>query len=149
MDFEGKKVCVLGARETGIQSALFLKRRGAEVFVSELKESRALPGAKKTLDEHGIACEFGLHSWEEISESDLIVISPGIPPSAPIYQQISRSKIPVWSEIELAYRTSPAELIAVTGSNGKTTVTTLVRDVLRAGGLPALSRGNIGNSFIR
>ena len=149
VDFTGKKVCVLGARETGLQSALFLKRRGAEVFLSELKESRDFPGAKKTLEENGIACEFGRHTWEEISDSDLVIISPGIPPSASVYQQIVRAKIPIWSEIELAYRFSPAQIIAVTGSNGKTTVTTLIRDVLRAAGKHAISCGNIGNSFIR
>ncbi|MBI4000112.1 MAG: UDP-N-acetylmuramoyl-L-alanine--D-glutamate ligase [Candidatus Omnitrophica bacterium] len=148
LQFDGKKVTVLGARETGIQSALFLKRRGAHVFVSELKESKDFISAKKALEAQGISCEFGQHSWEEIEDSQLIVVSPGIPPTAAIYQKAIRSEIPVWSEIELAYRAWLGELIAVTGSNGKTTVTTLIRDVLRASGRSAVSCGNIGNSFI-
>ncbi len=148
MNLEQKKVTVLGAKETGIQSALFLKKKGAHVFVSELKSGKEFIEAKKVLDANQIESEFGQHSWEEIKDSDLIVLSPGIPPTASIYQQVVRSGIPIWSEIELAYRYSPAELIAVTGSNGKTTVTTLIRDVLRAAGRTAVSCGNIGNSFI-
>ena len=149
MDLAGKKITVLGARETGIQTALFLKRKGATVFLSELKEPGAFPEAKKTFEEYQIEYEFGQHSWDQIEDSELVILSPGIPPTAPIYQKVKRAGIPIWSEIELAFRSSPAELIAVTGSNGKTTVTTLIRDVLRAGGRLAISCGNIGNSFIR
>ncbi len=149
MNFEGKKITVLGAKETGIQSALFLKKRGAVVFLSELKEGKEFIEAKKTLESNGIECEFGRHTWEEIEDSELIIVSPGIPPTAPICQNVLRANIPIWSEIELAFQSSPAEIIAVTGSNGKTTVTTLIRDVLRASGRSAVSCGNIGNSFIR
>ncbi|MBI4367763.1 MAG: UDP-N-acetylmuramoyl-L-alanine--D-glutamate ligase [Candidatus Omnitrophica bacterium] len=149
IQLEGKKVCVLGAGETGVQSALFLKSRGASVFLSELKQSRDMQEAKKQLEGAGIACEFGEHDWEEIRHYELVIISPGIPPSVPIYQKIARAGIPMWSEIELAYRASESPIIAVTGSNGKTTVTTLIRDVLRAGGRSAESCGNIGNSFVR
>ena len=148
MDFNGQKISVLGGRATGIQSALFLKKKGANVFLSELKEGKEFSEAKKILTSNGISCEFGQHSWEEIEDSHLIVVSPGIPPSAPIYQKAVKSGIPIWSEIELAYRSTPAEIIAVTGSNGKTTVTTLIRDVLRASGRSVVSCGNIGNSFI-
>lgn len=148
MNFEGKRVIVLGAKQTGIQSALFLKKKGADVFVSELKEGKGFVEARKQLESAGIECEFGNHTWEEIQGSDLILVSPGIPPTAPIYQKAIRSGIPIWSEIELAFRFSPSEIIAVTGSNGKTTVTTLIRDVLRAAGRSAVSCGNIGNSFI-
>ena len=148
MELTGKKVTVLGARETGIQTALFLRKKGANVFLSELKSGREFLETKKILESNQIECEFGQHTWEEIQHSDLIVLSPGIPPSAAIYQQAVRSRIPIWSEIELASRFSPSELIAVTGSNGKTTVTTLIRDVLIAAGRTAISCGNIGNSYI-
>ncbi len=149
MDLTKKKVTVLGGRETGIQSALFLKKKGAHVFLSELKSGKEFLEAKKILDSNQIECEFGQHTWEDIQDSELIILSPGIPPSAAIYQQAVRSQIPIWSEVELAYRFSPcADLIAVTGSNGKTTVTTLIRDVLRTAGRQAISCGNIGNSFI-
>ncbi|MBI4358687.1 MAG: UDP-N-acetylmuramoyl-L-alanine--D-glutamate ligase [Candidatus Omnitrophica bacterium] len=146
--FEGKKITVLGAKESGLQSALFLKRRGAEVFVSELRGGKEFVPARKTLETQGIASEFGQHTWEEIEPSELVIISPGIPPSAPIYQKLVRAAIPIWSEIELAYRVAEGDIIAVTGTNGKTTVTTLIRDVLRASGRLAVSCGNIGNSFI-
>lgn len=148
MDFQGKKVTVLGARETGIQSALFLKQKGARVFLSELKGSKEFIEVKKVLEQNQIECEFGQHTWEDIEDSDLVILSPGIPPTAEIYQKVTRANIPVWSEIELAFRFSPSPLIAVTGSNGKTTVTTLIRDVLRASGRKAISCGNIGNSYI-
>lgn len=148
MDLNGKKVSVLGAKETGMQTALFLKKKGAIVFISEQKAGKEFIETKKILEAHQIDYEFGQHTWEEIGTSELIIVSPGIPPSAPIYQQALRSGIPIWSEIELAYRFSPSELIAVTGSNGKTTVTTLIRDVLRSSGRKAISCGNIGNSFI-
>lgn len=146
--WEGKKVSVIGAGETGVQSALFLKGKGATVFLSELKEGKELLETKKLLELHGIECEFGCHSWDEMQDSDLFIISPGVPPSTEIYQKMVRSKIPIWSEIELAYRFCPSKIVAVTGSNGKTTVTTLIRDVLRASGRRAVSCGNIGNSFI-
>ena len=148
MNFEEKRVSVLGARQTGIQSAIFLKKRGATVFVSELRKGKEFVDAQKELESFRIECEFGQHTWEEIEGSDLIVVSPGIPPTAPVYQKAVRSGIPIWSEIELAFRFTPAEVIAVTGSNGKTTVTTLIRDVLQAAGRSAISCGNIGNSFI-
>ena len=148
MNFKGKKVSVIGGRQTGLQSALFLKRRGASVFLSELQATKEFLEAKKTLDFNKIPCEFGQHSWDQIGDSEFIILSPCIPPKAPICEKVLRSGIPVWSEIELAFRCSPAELIAVTGSNGKTTVTTLIRDVLRASGRSAISCGNIGNSFI-
>lgn len=148
MDFQGKKVSVLGARTTGIQSALFLAKKGASVFLSELRNGKEFSEVRKKLEENGIEFEFGQHTWAEMEHSDLVIISPGIPPSAPIYQKAIGSGIPIWSEIELAFRFSSSEIIAVTGSNGKTTVTTLIRDVLRAGGRTVTSCGNIGNSFV-
>ena len=148
MQIESRKVTVLGAKQTGIQSALFLKKHGADVLVSELRQGREIREAKKKLDAFDIRSEFGSHSWEEIRDSDLVIISPGIPPSAEISQKLLRSGIPIWSEIELACQFSPCEIVAVTGSNGKTTVTTLIRDVLRASGKRAISCGNIGNPFI-
>ena len=148
MDFQNKRVSVLGARQSGVQSAIFLKKKGATVFVSELKGGKEFIETRKQLKGFGIECEFGQHTWEEIEGSDLIIVSPGIPPTAPIYQKVVRSGIPIWSEIELACRFAPGEIIAVTGSNGKTTVTTLIRDVLQAAGRRAISCGNIGNSFV-
>lgn len=149
MNFNGKKITVLGAGESGVHCALLLKRKGARVFVSELNENRVGASSWKALMTAGFTCEFGRHSWDRIRDSDLIVISPGIPPSAEIYRQVQKAKIPMWSEIEVAFRCTRADIVAVTGTNGKTTVTTLIRDVLLAAGRSAVSCGNIGNSFSR
>jgi len=149
MKFNGKKVTVLGAGESGFQSALLLRRKGARVFVSELNNHRVDASAREALRTAGVSCEFGHHSWDRIRDSDFIVISPGIPPSAEIYRRVAQAEIPMWSDIELAFRCATAEIIAVTGTNGKTTVTTLIRDVLNAAGRSAVSCGNIGNAFSR
>ncbi len=148
MDLAGKKICVLGAAKSGVESALFLQREGAVVFVSELKDENQFADAAGKLSANKIGFEFGGHSEDKILNSDLIIISPGIPPYAPICEKIHQTQIPVWSEIELAYRYCPGKIVAVTGTNGKTTVTTLIQRVLEAGGLKAVSCGNIGNTFI-
>ncbi len=149
MNFKYKKVTVLGAGESGVQSALFLAANGADVFLSELKPAVGFGGIRDRLSAHGISFEFGSHDFKRIQSSDLIIISPGIPPHAPIYQKIHASGIPIWSEIELASRSTEAEIIAVTGTNGKTTTVTLIQQALEAAGRRAVSCGNIGNSFIR
>lgn len=144
-----RRITVLGAGESGLQSALFLKSRGANVFISEMKEGSQWDPIKTELDHFGISYEFGHHRWDKIETSDLIIISPGIPPKALIYQKLICSNLPIWSEIELAYRFCAGEVIAVTGTSGKTTVTTLIREVLARAGHKVLSCGNIGNSFVR
>ena len=148
-NLKGRRVTVLGAGESGFQSALFLKKKGAHFFLSEIKDGPLWAQTKAGLERAGIACEFGSHNWDRISKSNLAVISPCIPLKASIYKKLSRSKIPIWSEIELASRFCPSDIIAVTGTSGKTTVTTLIRDVLKQGGIDATSCGNIGNAFIR
>lgn len=149
MEFKAKKITVLGAGESGVQSALFLKKRGADVFLSEFRPAETFGAIPEELQAAGMACEFGGHDLNRIRSSELIVISPGIPPHASIYQNILKWRIPIWSEIELASRITDAEIIAVTGTNGKTTTVTLIQRVLEAAGRHAVSCGNIGNSFIR
>jgi len=151
MDFPGKKVTVLGLGVSGTQSALFLHKRGFSVSVSDGGTSEQTRLKVAELSALGIPGEAGAHSTDKILESDWILISPGIPPSAPIYQAIRQAGIPVYSEIEAASYFCPTDrVIAVTGTCGKTTVTTLLRDLMASAGTPGrvIACGNIGNPWI-
>ena len=139
------KLVVLGAGESGTGAAILGKTKGYEVFVSDagtIKEPyRAM------LDQNGIAWEDGHHSEERVLAADLVVKSPGIPNNAPLVAQLVEKGTPVISEIEFASRYTKAKMICITGSNGKTTTTSLVFDMLRRAGLNVGLAGNIGNSL--
>lgn len=145
---ELKGVTVLGLGETGLQAALFLKRKGYDVFVSDCQRSEAHEKRSALLSEAQIPFELGGHTVEKIGAADWTVISPGIPPSSEIYQWLSRKRIPIVSEVEVASWFSPGEVIAVTGTSGKTTVTTLLARVFQAQGFESVACGNIGNPWI-
>ena len=140
-----EKLVVLGAGESGTGAAILGKTKGYEVFVSDagtIKEPyRAM------LDQNGIAWEDGHHSEERVLAADLVVKSPGIPNNAPLVAQLVEKGTPVISEIEFASRYTKAKMICITGSNGKTTTTSLVFDMLRRAGLNVGLAGNIGNSL--
>lgn len=148
IELKNKRVTVLGLGESGIESALFLRDQGARVFVSEFKVSPRTQEAKNQLDKEGIECEIGRHTMSEILNSQLVVVSPGIAPSTDVYSKVLQSGISMISEIELASLFFKGDIVAITGTNGKTTVTTLIAHVLNACGRAARSCGNIGNSFI-
>lgn len=141
------KIIVLGGGESGVGAALLAKSKGFEVFLSDqglLKEV-----FKNTLIENNIAFEDGHHSIEKILDADEIIISPGIPEKNPIVQEIKKKNIPLLSEIEFASRFTSAKIIAITGSNGKTTTTLLTYHFLKNAGLKVGLAGNIGQSFAR
>lgn len=144
----GESVSVIGLGKSGFESARFLAKRGVKVFASEAKSSPQALQYKEELEKLGVRVEVGKHSVRSITQADRAIISPGIPPTAPIYQSIRKKKMPLWSEIELAYQFCPAPIIAVTGTNGKTTVTSLIARILNENQLNAVSCGNIGNPFI-
>jgi len=146
-DFAGKRVTVLGLRRSGLSAALLLKDRGADVFVSELGDSPQLRQNSQILAARGIDFEIGRHSQERIERSDIVVISPGINNDSPAVKWTDASGIPVISEIELGFLLCPAKVIAVTGTNGKTTVTTLIGEVISAAGQRVFTCGNIGRPF--
>ncbi len=149
MKIPGKKVTILGLGVSGFASALFLKEKGFEIWVSDQGDSEILRDRLEKLQEKGIAGECGRHSKEKILESDWVLISPGIPPASDIYGILQSRNIPIYSEIEAASWFSPfSKIIAVTGTSGKTTVTTLIARVLQRGGFHAVSCGNIGNPWI-
>ncbi|HVX51502.1 MAG TPA: UDP-N-acetylmuramoyl-L-alanine--D-glutamate ligase [Chitinophagaceae bacterium] len=139
---------VLGAAESGIGAALLAKQKGFEVFVSDsgvIKQKY-----KKELVENDIEFEEGRHTWEKIFSAAEVVKSPGIPEKNELVKKIRAKGIPVISEIELAYRyKGDSKIIAITGSNGKSTTTTMVYHVCKTGGLDCALVGNIGYSFAK
>jgi UDP-N-acetylmuramoylalanine--D-glutamate ligase len=145
MGIMGKKVLVLGLSKSGIAAAKLAKRHGADVYLTEGKElSEENLSKVKDLKEEGIHVETGGHSNEFISGTDLTVTSPGIPPHSEIIQKLRQLNIPVISELELAYRESDIPFIIITGTNGKTTTTTLT-DFILGKKLKVKACGNIGN----
>jgi UDP-N-acetylmuramoylalanine--D-glutamate ligase len=148
VDFKDKRVLVVGLGKSGVASALFLKDRGARVTVSDTKSPDQLRDEIPVLLDHGITVETGGHGERTFREQDLIVVSPGVPVDAPPLVQARASGEPVIGEIELAAQHFPGPIVAITGSNGKTTTTTLAGEILTAGGLATLVGGNIGTPAI-
>lgn len=148
MNVKGKRISVLGLGESGLKTALFLKKRGADVFVSESNTSQRIQERSRILAKENIPHEVGEHSLDMITSAKLVVISPGINPRSAIYQHLLRAQIDVISEIELASRFCPGQIIAVSGTDGKTTVSTLIAKILTACGHHTILCGNIGNPFI-
>ena len=148
MHVSNKDIVVLGAGRSGLSAAILLARHGARVFLSERDAERKTPDIEKLLKEHGIGYEFGDHSGR-IFSSDLVILSPGIPASSAVVRDLNARDIPVYSEIEAASWFAESPVIAVTGSNGKTTTTALIADMLQQSGISAVACGNIGHTFSR
>jgi UDP-N-acetylmuramoylalanine--D-glutamate ligase len=148
MELKDKRVLVVGLGKSGVASALFLKAHGARVTVSDTKSGDELRNEIPALLDHGITVETGGHGERTFREQDLIVVSPGVPVDAPMLAQARSLAEAVIGEIELAARFLPGPIVAITGSNGKTTTTTLTGEILAAGGLPTLVGGNIGTPAI-
>jgi len=148
VDLKDKRVLVVGLGKSGVASALFLKDRGARVTVSDTKSPDQLREEIPVLLDHGITVETGGHGERTFRGQDLIVVSPGVPVDAPPLVQARASGEPVIGEIELAAQNLTGPIVAITGSNGKTTTTTLAGEILAAGGLPVAVGGNIGTPAI-
>ena len=148
MELNNKRVLVVGLGKSGVASALFLKARGARVTVSDTKSGDELRNEIPVLLDHGITVETGGHGERTFRGQDLIVVSPGVPVDAPLLAQARAMGEAVIGEIELAAQFLPGPIVAITGSNGKTTTTTLTGEILAAGGLPTLVGGNIGTPAI-
>ena len=141
------KTVILGAGESGTGAALLAKSRGLEVFVSD--HSLIKEKYKNELIQNGIRFEEGGHNISLLKNTVEIIKSPGIPDSVPLIRKANEKGIPVISEIEFASRYTNATKICVTGSNGKTTTTSLLWHMMHTAGLNAGLAGNIGNSFAR
>jgi UDP-N-acetylmuramoylalanine--D-glutamate ligase len=144
MDLKNKRVLVVGLGKSGISAALFLRRQGARVTVSDTRSAVALAKEIPALLEAGIMVESGGHGLLTFRRQDLIVVSPGVPMDTPEVKQVVGFGMPVIGELELASRYLQGRVVAITGSNGKTTTTTLVGKILSDAGLPTLVGGNIG-----
>ncbi len=144
MELHGKKILVVGAGRSGMAAALFLRQHGAQVTVSDTRDTDKLTRELPILLDAGIAVETGGHGLLTFQQQDAIVVSPGIALHTPELQQARALGIPMLGELELAAQHLQGSTLAITGSNGKTTTTTLCGEILRASGAPVLVGGNIG-----
>ena len=140
-----KRIVVLGAGESGAGAAVLAKKEGFDVFVSDM--SKINDKYKKVLDDHDIQWEEGHHTEELILNADEIIKSPGIPEKAPMIQKLKAQGTHIISEIEFAGRYTHSKMICITGSNGKTTTTSLIYHIFKAAGYDAGLAGNIGRSL--
>lgn len=140
-----KRIVVLGAGESGAGAAVLAKKEGFDVFVSDM--SAIKDKYKKLLDDHGVEWEEGHHTEEKILNADEVIKSPGIPKEAPMVRKLIEQGTHIISEIEFAGRYTHSKMICITGSNGKTTTTSLIYHIFKAAGYDAGLAGNIGRSL--
>jgi len=148
MDLKGKKVLVVGMARTGIATAKFLKVKGSRVTTTEAKSEEEMKEAVQALKGMNLTTEWGGHRTETFLDQDLIVVSPGVDLNVGPIQEAIRRGVRVISEIELAYRFIRVPIIAITGTNGKTTTTLLIGEMLREGGRKVGVGGNVGEPLI-
>ena len=148
VELKGKRVLVVGLARTGVATALFCASHGARVTATDLRPENELGGAPATLRAAGVHLKFGALADEFFLAQDLIIPSPGVPADIPQLLAARAEGGIIWSEIELASRFLLGKLIAITGSNGKTTTTSLVAHILRSAGFPTILAGNIGTPLI-
>jgi UDP-N-acetylmuramoylalanine--D-glutamate ligase len=140
-----ERIVILGAGESGAGAAVLARMKGFDVFVSDL--SSIQPKYKALLNQYDIPWEENQHSEPVILNADEIIKSPGIPDKAPVIRKVLSANIPVISEIEFAGRHTNAQMVCITGSNGKTTTTLLTHHILKQAGLNVGLAGNVGNSL--
>jgi len=142
-----QRLVILGSGESGTGAAILGMQQGFDVFVSD--KGIIKPVYLQELENRGISYEIGQHTEELILNADLVVKSPGIPDKAPLIQKLLQAGIPIISEIEFGWRYCKGKVLAITGSNGKTTTTSLLYHILKKEGLDVALGGNIGKSFAR
>jgi UDP-N-acetylmuramoylalanine--D-glutamate ligase len=152
-NYQGQTVLVVGAAHSGIASAEFLLARGARVVLSDAKSEEnlgvSLAPLRQVAQASGeLVLELGGHKPESFRRCDFVVVSPGVPLTHPMFEESRRAGIPILAEIELAARHIKGRILGITGSNGKTTTTTLVAELLRVAGLRGFAAGNIGTPLI-
>lgn len=142
-----RRILILGMARSGTAAALLLQKYGADLFVSEKKPLDQVATQAQALESAGIAFETGKHSEQALEDIDFVIVSPGIPPTAPFLQEINRRHLPMFSEIEVTSWLCRATIVAITGTNGKSTTTALVAHLLNTAGKKAMATGNIGSPF--
>jgi UDP-N-acetylmuramoylalanine--D-glutamate ligase len=148
IDLKGKRVLVVGLARTGVAVSLYAAINGAIVTATDRKPESTLAETPAKLRTAGVALELNGHLPHTFLQQDLIVVSPGVPANLPALEAARAAKIPVWSEVELAWRLLKGKLIAITGSNGKTTTASLAGHIFKTAGMPTLVGGNIGVPLI-
>ena len=146
-EFAGRRILVVGLGISGVSAATALESLGAEVRVTDSGSSKAVTERAEQLRARGIEVEIGGHDLDRL-DADLAIVSPAIPPASPIVRAIEGAGIKCFSEIELAYRLARCDLLAVTGTNGKTTTTSLLAAILQEAGVTTAAAGNIGFPLI-
>ena len=142
----GRKITILGMKKSGYSAALLASKFGATVFISDSVKDDIVCQNYEKLKKVDIQCEIGGHT-DEIYESDIWIVSPGIPKDANIIKKAVKLKIPIIGEIEFASRFTKNPIIAVTGSNGKSTTVNMVNEMLNTNKWKPILAGNIGNPF--
>lgn len=146
MELRGRKYGIIGAARSGVAVAVLLKNRGAEVFVSDSAPAEKLQQSLNELARHGIPYECGANT-EKILDYDVIVVSPGVPTDIPILRKARELGRTIVGELEIASRFFQGTIVAITGTNGKTTTTALVGRIFEDARRPSVVAGNIGNAF--
>lgn len=148
LEYNGKKALICGMAKSGIAAAGLLKRLGAEVTLQDLKKREEFPVAElEAIEKEGICLYMGKNPDDIACKQDLIVLSPGIPCDLPFIRQAETAGVPVISEVELAYGLTPCPITAITGTNGKTTTTTLTGEIMKTVRPHTAVVGNIGVSY--
>ena len=147
MNFKGKKVLIAGIARSGISAAILLKKLGAFITISDSKTEDKIIDEAAKLKAYDISLYLGKNPDDIAAEQDLIVLSPGVPSDLPFILKAEKNNVSVWSEIELGYRLCPCPVIAITGTNGKTTTTSLVGEIFKNYAENTAVVGNIGIPF--
>jgi UDP-N-acetylmuramoylalanine--D-glutamate ligase len=152
-DYRGQTVLIVGAARSGVAAAEFLIARGARVVLTDMRSEGELalslaPLLERALSSGGLILELGIHRPESFRSCDFVVVSPGVPLALPMFDESRKAGTPILAEAELAFRHLRGKILGITGSNGKTTTTTLVTELLRGAGLRGYAAGNIGSPLI-
>ena len=148
VELRNKRVLVVGLARTGVATTLFCAAHGAVVTATDSRSEAEIGEEIAHLRAANVKLELGGHQEQTFLQQDLIIPSPGVPADAPLLQAARAKGVTIWSEIELAYRFRPGKLIGITGSNGKTTTTSLIEHILRTASFPTILAGNIGTPLI-
>jgi UDP-N-acetylmuramoylalanine--D-glutamate ligase len=147
VDLKGLNVTVVGISRSGMSAARLLKTMGARVYATDNGTNDEVAKQCAVLTSEGIHCEIGRHTESFVKGKDLVVLSPGVSNDAPVIRWAHEARIPIISELELGYLFCKGTVIAITGTNGKTTTTTLIGEICKSAGRPTVVCGNIGTPF--
>ena|SRR5438309_1213533 len=148
MKYQRQRILVVGLGKSGLATVRYLLRQGADVIATDIKKAEELGSIPEDLGRLNVFAEFGGHNRHTFLTSDMIVLSPGINPQTPLIREAVNKGVHIVNEPELAFREITAPVIAITGSNGKTTTTELVGEILKSSGRKVAIAGNIGTPLL-